>query len=272
MNEESKINALINIGQSKIIEKAYDDILSEPSKKAGSALGTIINIGNTVLWPVKWVNERTRIYFENNLKKYEEKISHISEDKIIEIPTEISMPILERFTYTSNEELSNAFVNLLVCASSIDDVNKAHPGFIQIIDRLSPDEAILLKYLANVNCIATLGIQYYEFFDDPKRNGEYVHLLKNATLLQNKVEFKFPENINIYLENLTSLAIIQERTYYYTNCEEEFLEVEKLNSEYLNVIFDKYDEKQLPKAKKVQKGMFEKTQYGELFIKACIQQ
>lgn len=271
MKEETKVNALINIGQSKIVEKAYDDILSEPSKKAGSALGTIINIGNTVLWPIKWVNERTRIYFENNLKKYEEKISQIPEDKIIEIPTEISMPILERFTYTSNEELSNAFVNLLVSASSIDDINKAHPGFIQIIDRLSPDEALLLKYLAGVDCIATLDIQYYEFFDDQVRKNEYVHLLKNATSLQNKVELKFPENINIYLENLTSLALIQERTYYYTNCEEDFIEIEKINNEYLSIVFDKYDEKQLSKAKKVKKGMFEKTQYGELFIKACIQ-
>lgn len=271
MNDESKVNALINIGQNKIVEKAYDDILSEPSKKAGSALGTIINIGNTVLWPVKWVNERTRIYFENNLKKYEEKISQIPDEKIIEIPTEISMPILDRFTYTSNEELSNAFVNLLVSASSIDDINKAHPGFIQIIDRLSPDEAVLLKHLAGVSCIATLDIQYYEFFDDPIKKGEYVHLLKNATLLQDKVEFKFPENIKIYLENLTSLALIQERSYYYTNCEEEFIEIEKMNSEYLNHYFDKYDEKQLTKAKKVQKGMFEKTQYGQLFIKACIQ-
>lgn len=181
------------------------------------------------------------------------------------------MPILERFTYTSNEELSNAFVNLLVSASSIDDINKAHPGFIQIIDRLSPDEALLLKYLAGVDCIATLDIQYYEFFDDQVRKNEYVHLLKNATSLQNKVELKFPENINIYLENLTSLALIQERTYYYTNCEEDFIEIEKINNEYLSIVFDKYDEKQLSKAKKVKKGMFEKTQYGELFIKACIQ-
>jgi len=52
MSEESKINALVNIGQSKVAEKAYDDLLSEPSKKAGNALGTIVNIGNTVLWPI----------------------------------------------------------------------------------------------------------------------------------------------------------------------------------------------------------------------------
>ena len=54
----------------KVAEEAYKDILSNPGKKIGEALGTIMNIGNTLLWPVKWANERTRIYFENNLKKY----------------------------------------------------------------------------------------------------------------------------------------------------------------------------------------------------------
>ena len=76
MNEQ-KVNALINLGQGKIIEKAYDDILSPPAKKVGMALSTIVDIGNTVLWPIKFLNERTRIYFENNLAKYETSLNNI---------------------------------------------------------------------------------------------------------------------------------------------------------------------------------------------------
>jgi hypothetical protein len=145
MEESSKVNALINIGQGKLVQKIYEDLLSEPSKKAGLALSTIVNVGNTVLWPVKWFNERTRIYFESNLKKYEKNLQEVPEDEITEVPTEISNPILDRFVYVSNEELSDAFVKLLTSASSSKTAKNAHPGFIQIIDRISPDEAKILK-------------------------------------------------------------------------------------------------------------------------------
>ncbi len=268
--DETKVNALINIGQSKIAEKVYDDIVSDPSKKAGSALGTIVNIGNTVLWPIKWVNERTRIYFENNLRKYEEQLSKIPEEKIVEVPTEISMPILERFTYTSNEELSNAFVNLLTSASSIDDINKAHPGFIQIIDRLSPDEALLLKYLINVDSVAALTIRYHKDFMMPEKKSQYVDLLENVTLLEKRVDLKFSENIAFYLDNLCALGLLQAKEEFYTSLENDFIEIEELHKEYLDIVFNVYNNDELKKAKTTLKKMYEKTYYGKLFIQACI--
>lgn len=269
MNEETKINALVNIGQSKITEKAYNDLLSEPSKKAGNALGTIVNIGNTVLWPIKWVNERTRIYFENNLKKYEQKLESIPEEKVTEVPTEISMPILERFTYTSNEELSNAFVNLLTSASSIDTINTAHPGFIQLIDRLSPDEAILLKHFKSNPAIPVLTIKHY---DNPEKSSEYLFVFKNKTGLEVRIqEIKFPENINIYINNLESLGLIKYSDYFYVELEKEYEIIEKQHKQLLENHFNKYsEEKDLKKAKKESKGMYELTDFGELFISACI--
>jgi hypothetical protein len=194
MSEESKINALVNIGQSKVVEKVYRDLLSQPSKKAGNALGTIVNIGNTLLWPIKWANERTRLYFENNLNRYEKELEKIPEEEITEVPTEISMPIIERFTYTSNEELSKAFVNLLTSASSVKNINKAHPGFIQIIDRLSPDEAILLRYLSSIIGIAALTIRHH---NKKEKSSEYVYVFQNKTDIEKKVTgLIFPQNIN----------------------------------------------------------------------------
>lgn len=270
MSEESKTNALINIGQSKVVEKAYDDILSDPGKKVGSALGTIINVGNTLLWPIKWANERTRIFFEDNLRKYEKKLADIPDEKIIDVPTEISMPILERFTYTSNEELSNAFVNLLACASSIDNINKAHPGFIQIIDRLSPDEAHILKYFSSAKFIPALSIRHYENFNDHAKKDEYVNLLVKVTTLSQNVELKFPQNTAFYLDNLTSLGLIEYHDYYYITCENGFTEIEDANAEILDFAFKEISAVDLTKAKKITKGMFEKTNYGHLFINACI--
>jgi len=269
MSEEPKINALVNL-QTKVVDKTYNDLLSKPSKKAGNALATIVNVGNTMLWPIKWVNERTRIYFENNLKKYEQKLENISEEKITEVPTEISMPILERFVYTSNEELSNAFVNLLASASSTDTINTAHPGFIQLIDRISPDEAILLKHFKSNPAVPALSIRHH---NNPKEKEQYIFVLKDKTGLDVKVpDIRFPENLNIYLNNLESLGLIHYSDYYYIELDKEFELIEKQYSKLLKDQFNEYELKDLNRVKREDKGMYELTDFGKLFISACIKE
>lgn len=274
MEEKTNNFSLINLGNSKIPGKAYDDVLRNPSKKLGEALGTIINIGNTLLWPVKWANERTRIFFESNLKKYEERINEIPIENIVEVPTEISMPILERFTYVSNEELSNAFVKLLTSATNIESINIAHPGFIQIIDRLSPDEATILKYFADRECVAKLSVRYNNKFNDidTSLRGHYSEIMINQTDLNQNVNLKFPNNHNLYFDNLVSLGLIKDDdNSYYANLDSEFAKIEENNKEILDITFGKYtDKNELKNAKTVIKGMYEKTEYGRMFIKACI--
>ncbi|TAF08225.1 MAG: DUF4393 domain-containing protein [Flavobacteriia bacterium] len=262
--------SLINFGESKVPEKIYDDVLSEPSKKLGHALGTIINVGNSFLWPVKWANERTRIFFENNLKKYEEKISLIEEHKIIEVPTEISMPILERFTYVSNDEISNAFVNLLSKASNIDTINLAHPSFIQIIDRISPDEALIIKLFSEKDFIPYLTIGKYVIKDDKVNFNKYINLLVKANLITELIKISFNENIGLYIDNLISLGLIRDVTYYFTKSEDEFEKIEKLFEFKCKNAFDDLDEKHKDKSKRMEKGMYELTEFGKLFTKACL--
>ena len=264
--EEQKINALVNIGQSKLVEKGYDDIFSPPSKKVGSALSTIIDISNTILWPIKWVNERTRIYFENNIKKYEERISKIPDEKIVEVPTEISMPIIERFSYVSNEQLSNAFVSLLTSASSSDTIEFAHPGFIAVIDRLSPDEAKILIYFRSNEAIAKLDIK----LRNPE-NATYKYIVQNETGLTGELGLKFPQNIRLYLDNLVSLGIVQITDYFQTDLEEKFSAIEaNFVGSYNSYKKEGETDEQHQKRKQVDKGMYLLTDYGRLFIRACI--
>ncbi|TQI71110.1 uncharacterized protein DUF4393 [Gramella sp. Hel_I_59] len=268
MSDESNVNALINLGQGKVVQKVYEDLLSEPSKKAGQALSTIVNIGNTALWPVKWFNERTRLYFENNLEKYEKKLEEIPEEEISEVPTEISNPILDRFSYVSNEELSDAFVKLLASASSTKNAKDAHPGFIQIIDRISPDEAKILKYLSNNSAIPIVDIKHHNV---PEKPSQYQLAIKEETGLNQKLDLNFPENIVTYLNNLESLGLIAKRSYYLTYLESEFDEIMKNIEPIIKSVFEKYDDNELKKAKKEDKGMYEKTNFGNMFIRACIQ-
>ncbi len=276
-------NSLINIGNNKIVEKAYDDIISNPGKKIGEALGTIINVGNTLLWPIKWANERTRIYFENNLRKYEEKLAFVEQEKIIEVPTEISMPILERFTYVSNEEISNAFINLLVSASSVDTIQFAHPSFIQIIDRLSPDEAKIISYFNEKSSIGFISLSKYQL--SPKKaedliNPNYVPTLntkqytplclKNNNICKHII-LNFPNNINIYIHNLISLGLLEEfTTKYYSSLDNELDAIENEIKIEFDEKFNDIPENLKQQSIKIDKGMIELTSFGELFVKSCI--
>ena len=270
MNENEVVKTLVS---TKSVEKVYDDILSEPSKKAGNALGTIVNIGNTLLWPVKWVNERTRIYFENNLRKYEDKLKNIPEEKIITVPTEISMPILDRFTYVSNEEISNAFVQLLANASSIDTINKAHPSFIHIIDRLSPDEALLLKYVYEEYFFVHLTIAY-------TNKDIRERLLNKKTNIRSKINLTLPQNDDIYIDNILSLGLISDKDFYYSLTrgkniqelvEKDFEEIISLNDSQFKKYYEEnnVEENNIEKKEEI-KGMYEITEYGRFFINACL--
>ncbi|MHC6201327.1 DUF4393 domain-containing protein [Elizabethkingia miricola] len=274
-------NSLINIGNNKIVEKVYDDIISNPSKKVGETLGTIIDISNTLLWPIKWANARTRIYFVNNLKKYEEKLSRINLEKIIEVPTEISMPILERFTYVSNEEIGNAFVNLLTSASNIDTVQFAHPSFIQIIDRLSPDEARIIKYFAQqrLNVVPYITLAKYQLEQVDQKNqpiqhintSQYVIISNKTDNLFSNIELNFKDNTGIYIDNLISLGILKDiDEYIYDNINDQYEIIEKdLITKYDNR-FNDIPEHLKNSAKKLTKGMFELTDFGKLFVKSSI--
>ncbi|MDT0685235.1 DUF4393 domain-containing protein [Autumnicola psychrophila] len=266
-DEESNVNALIHLGQGKLVSKLYQDLLSKPSKKAGQALGTIVNVSNTVLWPIKWFNERTRLYFENNLKKYEEKLEKVPEEEITPVPTEISNPILDRFSYVSNKELSDAFVKLLASASSSKKAKDAHPGFIQIIDRISPDEARILKYLATAIAIPVVDIKHH---NNPDNSTQYRLVIKGETGLKQKLILNWPDNLPIYFNNLESLGLISRKPYYLTILETKFETILEDLDPKLKKVFENYNEEELREVRKEDKGMYEKTNFGNMFIRACI--
>jgi len=267
MNDDTKINALVNISQSKVVEKTYDDLVSPANKKLGNALSTVIDVGNTILWPVKWANERVRIFFESNLRKYEKKLSEIPEEKVTPAPSELSVPILERFTYVSNNDISNAFVKLLTSASSTDTISSAHPGFVAIIDRLSPDEARILTHLKRVEAIPKLTFSFWQ----SDELETYVTAIQDSTGLEKKIELLFANNIGIYFNNLTSLGLIEKTDYYYQQFENEYSEIEKIYADDINAVKPKDVTPENEKRRRYEKkSMFVLTEYGKLFIAACI--
>ena len=64
------------------VEKVYEDLLQPSFRKAGEALASIIDFGNTMLFSVAWINGRRAIYLKDNLTRYQNKLNSVPENVI----------------------------------------------------------------------------------------------------------------------------------------------------------------------------------------------
>lgn len=244
-----------------ILSDIYGDMLKPGVKQVGKALETVIGLGNTILWPMALANARARIALERNLEKYRTQIEDVPEEKVTPVPPEIGVPISEKLSYVSDEELSNMYVNLLAKASTIDTSKFAHPSFVNVINNLSPDEAIFLKELYKRGALPFITAKLAK-----KNTNEWSGIGDLLTGLETEIKLSFPHNDVAYLSNFEGLGLIQIRRDIYMVREGVYEALEKLYKPQCEAI--PYDrEKQ---TLEFQRGKIEITPFGKLFMDACL--
>lgn len=189
-----------------LLKEIYGDLLKPGVKQVGKALETVVGLGNTVLWPVTLANEKARISLEKNLEKYRLQMAEVPDDKVASVPPEIGVPISEKLSYVTDEALSDLYVNLLAKASTRDTGNQAHPSFVNIVDSLSPDEALLIGKL--YECLA---LAFVEARLTKKGANEWNTQADLLSLIENDVNLLFKENAVAYFSNFEGLGLIKIR-------------------------------------------------------------
>ncbi|MGB5943553.1 MAG: DUF4393 domain-containing protein [Leeuwenhoekiella sp.] len=246
----------------QVLSMFYKDLAQPGVQKLGNALGTVLEFSTSFLLPVKLLNEKFKLNFEKRLNEYKEKLEQIPEDDICEVNPQVGTPIVDKLSYTTNEEIADLFTSILARASSKKTVNFAHPAFIQMIERLSVDEARIIKHLSQENYLPCFSFNMHL-----KNNGGYLKLITNATGLEEIVEFLFPSNIDVYIQNLLSLGVLDLNPKEpLLNVHDDFYDkmfkrVDKLESKYNN-------ENDVERFEKL-KGLIFVTEFGRTFIKAC---
>lgn len=231
------------------------------SAQFGQALGNVVGLINTLTLPVKFCN----LYAQRNFARYCDNLDKIPNDKIREVEPEIAIPIIEKLSYTSNEELANAYANLLANASNKDKIDLIHPGFIEKLNNMAPDEARIIEYLRNV-----ADVYYIIFRAKNSNNGEYRNLSYKLTNLENLLDLD-PKKISIHLENLVSLSVLQDNAGEWKTDDSEY---DKLTGIYLT---SKLLYESQVKNKKfhpldtlaIEKSFYSITNLGRTFIDAC---
>jgi len=197
-----KIDPSGSIEAGEEIEKAVGDLMKTGYGDVAQPL--LKSIGKTLAlaWeaaietPIRHWSEKRKALFAARLRKYLEQIAQIEEEHLCGVPPEIGCPLLERLSYVQDDYIAEKFVSLLTTASSDETINQAHPRFVSLIDSISPDEANIL------DCIADKKKLRMPFVMAGRLLG--IHL----TGLEQQISLHFPENIELYLSNLVSLAVL----------------------------------------------------------------
>ena len=136
----SDIESPIKVDISESTNGILNALFLPATKQVGKALGNTLGLLNTATLPFRFIN----VYSQENFKRFADKVKYIPEEKIKEVEPEIAIPLIEKLSYTSNSDLAEAYANLLAKASNKDDVDLVHPGFINKINSMAPDEIRIL--------------------------------------------------------------------------------------------------------------------------------
>ena len=275
----------------QLIPKIYEDLLQPGVRKVGVALETVFGLSSTIVLPIRLVNEKASLLFQKHMDNYREKLNQVPNENITDVPSEIGLPILERLTYTTNQEIADLLTTLLTKASDDRTANQAHPGFVQILQRLSVDEARIIKYLGTgtpKNFILDVEVYYDEtrlnkvsvpidvihytrlISHHGYRYSIQVHELFLKTDLHYNVELLFSENISAYLDNLTSMGILRsatigERMNIYHKDIINHIQEKAYQKEWSKQMFDTI----MSNEDNIVYSRYYLTDYGILFVAAC---
>lgn len=249
-------------GTPNVLGQVYADLASPSVKAIGNALGTVFEFSTSFLLPVKLLNEKFKANFAKRLDEYQKKLMTVPEDQRCEVHPQIGTPIIEKLSYTTTDEIADLFTTLLTNASDQTHANLAHPSFIGIIERLSSDEARIIRFLKGKDFVEYCDIRAY------LKNGQgFNTIMSKQTLLPKYVHLDYPQNIQAYLDNLTCLGILVDRVGLHKTSESGSEEIKKL------INYDTLASQLVPavfKSLSVHRGFFEVTELGKMFINACI--
>ncbi len=186
-------------------EKLYDDLIHPVAEPIGKLASFVPRTVVTVLQPFeKWLINREES-MRLTMEALTNKVDKIPEERLCDPEPYVAIPAIQQISYCyDSKELRNLYANLLASSMDKNKKKEVHPGYVDIIKQLTPDEAKLLKRLPRdpkgLIPIISLGI------NKGPTNGK-IRILRHYTILGIGL-CEYPESICSYLDNLNRLELI----------------------------------------------------------------
>ena len=194
-----------------------------------------------------------------------EKLNNIPQSCIVPPKPRIAVPALQNASITEEHDVRELYANLLANSMNIVVKNGVHPGFVEIIKQLSPDEAKILRYMSFHRIIPTITLRYI------RSMGGGIDIIKNFSNVGELAGCEKPENIAKYFDNLVRLGLITnegglssltDKTVYEPLKKHKWVSSQALVENANALGFDKID---------FEEGFVRISSYGEDFCSICLQ-
>jgi hypothetical protein len=244
----------------------YQDVVQPAAREVGTALQTVAKTLHVILAPVSglvWGYEKIKDFVGD---KVAEKLREVPTEQMHAPEPNVAGPALEALRYTGYQEsLRDMYASLL--ATSIDEQTstQAHPAFVEIIRQMSPDEALMIKFLWSQISVPKIDLRAEE------KNSHLGHwLCRNFSLLPHEAGCSAPELGPNYLNNLARLGIVELReTYRLQGVGGKDLYVPLLEFPKIKSLIDQLKESPNQKPA-IDHGAIILTELGRQFCYACV--
>lgn len=188
----------------EIAKDVYTDAGKAVMKPTGELISLVPRAVKAALLPLEqWILQR-EFTIEKTRLLLEEKLKNVPPEQIQPPEPHVAVPALQYLGYClDNEELRDMYANLLANSMNTVVKNGVHPGFVEIIKQLCPDEAKILRYLSTHKIIPTITLR----FDDEKGYG--TDIVKHFSNVGELAKCEEPFDFKVYFDNMIRLGLLE---------------------------------------------------------------
>lgn len=240
----------------------YQDAVQPAAKEAGKSLHLVVRAVNAALTPVEglvWGVERIRDFVRERVAA---KLGNVPPEDVQPPKPHIAVPAIEALRYTGEEpDLADLYANLLATSMDKATAYRAHPGFVDMIKNMSPDEARIMRYLVLHGDQALINIK--QIVND---QGHFRMTHRHISLLGLKAQCAYPPLTANYLDNLVRLGLIEIPDRFLINEDlyreiEEYPEIKAITESIVKIEGLKVE---------IEKQKVLLTDLGKQFVRACV--
>ena len=196
-------------GAATVVPRVYNDALQPALREIGSALGRVVKIALSPVRALAWTWEHSESWLEEEVTQRFER-RKIPQERVVTPSPQLTAQIIRGVQAAGPEAdstLRDLFANLLAAAMDLDSAERVHPAFAEILTQITPDEAKLLKLIAQHEPSQTVvSVRVDVIAGAWGRNLETVY--DQATPLLGHLRKR--GMLGPYLDNLERLGIIEQ--------------------------------------------------------------
>lgn len=253
-----------------LVDKVYTDALQPTMKKVGSLFGAMAGRVDSKFSGMRLRNAMDETLESTLIHRLVQilKEQGVPDEDIIEPPAKVAVPALSGIALEDSNEVREMYLKVLAASMDRNRASRAHPGFINLLNQITQDEALIIAILHTKPVYpAVRMVALYSSL------GESVVISRNFSLLGVEACCVHPELTQMYLGNLNRLGVtaVEECT-----CDEEHGDYDALiKHPRLLKETEEFNRNLSEELKKEQEIKFLKyhirlTTYGRQFAAACL--